>query len=118
MNSIILSGRIASEVKATYTVKGNDTIGVLSFNLAVVDRGGKKDADGNYPCDFFKCTTFALAETMEKYCSKGDKILIRGKLKQNVYEKDNAKVYRNEIIVSEVEFLEPKKKEEAKSSKK
>ena len=117
MNSIILSGRISSDVKANYTVKGSDTTAVLSFNLAVVDRSGKKDEEGNYPCDFFKCTTFSLAETIETYCSKGDKILVRGKLKNNNYTKeDGSKSYGNEIIVSEVEFLETKRKDE-KSSK-
>lgn len=119
MNSIILTGRISSDVKANYIVKGNDTTSVLSFNLAVVDRGGKKDEDGNYPCDFFRCTTFSLAEVIEKYCSKGDKILVKGKLKNNNYVKeDGSKSYGVEILIDEVEFLETKRKEDTKTSKK
>lgn len=120
MNSIILLGRISSDVKGNYKTKGNDVSCVLSFNLAVTDRASKKDADGNYETDFFKVTSFgAIAECIEKYCSKGDRVLVKGKLKNNNYTKENGeKVYSNEIILSEVEFLETKKKEETKTSKK
>ena len=120
MNSIILLGRISSDVKGNYKSNGNDVSCVLSFSLAVTDRTSKKDADGNYETDFFKVTVFGvIAECIEKYCSKGDRVLVKGKLKNNNYTKENGeKVYSNEIILSEVEFLEPKKKEGAKTSKK
>ena len=120
MNEVILLGRISSDVKGTYKSKGNDVSCVLSFNLAVTDRASKKDDDGNYETDFFKITSFgALAECIEKYCSKGDKVLVKGKIKNNNYTKDNGeKVYGTEIILSEVDFLETKRKEETKTSKK
>ena len=53
MNSIILLGRISSDVKGNYKSNGNDVSCVLSFNLAVTDRASKKDADGNYETYFF-----------------------------------------------------------------
>jgi single-strand DNA-binding protein len=54
----------------------------------------------------------ALSELINNYMGKGSKLLIKGKLKNNNYEKDGQKVYSNEIVVSEVEFIDLKKKED------
>ena len=120
MNEVILLGRISSDVKATYKTKGNDVSCVLGFNLAVTDRASKKDSEGNYETDFFRITSFgAIAECIERYCSKGDKVIVRGKLKNNNYTKeDGSTSYGTEIILSEIEFIETKRKDDAKSSKK
>lgn len=117
MNEIIMTGRITTDLATNYVGKGNDTTCVLTFNIAIPDRTAKKDNDGNYPTDYFRVVAFSgLAEILEKYAGKGDKILIKGKLKNNNYEKDGQKVYGNEIVLSEVEFLENKK--DKKTSKK
>ena len=61
----------------------------------------------NYPTDFFRCTCWGkLAEIVEKHCSKGTKLLISGRLKNNNYEKDGQKVYSYEIVIDSLEFLE------------
>ena len=115
MNEIIMTGRISSDLTSNYVAKGNDTTCVLTFNFAVPDRTSKKDADGNYQTDYFRIVAFSgLAEILEKYANKGDKILIKGKLKNNNYEKDGQKVYSNEIVLNEVEFLENKKDKKEK----
>ena len=67
----------------------------------------KRDEEGNYPTDFFRCTCWnKLAEIVEKHCNKGTKLLISGRLKNNNYEKDGQKVYSNEIVIDSLEFLE------------
>ena len=67
----------------------------------------KKDGEGNYPTDFLRCTCWGkLAEIVEKHCSKGTKLLLSGRLKNNNYEKDGQKVYSNEIVIDSLEFLE------------
>lgn len=106
MNKITLTGRLTEEPKVTYSA-GVEPVARASFNFAVPDMSMKKDEEGNYPTDFFRCTCWGkLAEIVEKHCSKGTKLLISGRLKNNNYEKDGKKVYSNEIVIDSLEFLE------------
>lgn len=106
MNKIIVTGRLSEEPKVTYSA-GAEPVAHAVFNLAVPDMSMKRDDEGNYPTDFFRCTCWSrLAEIVEKHCSKGTKLLISGRLKNNNYEKDGRKVYSNEIVIDSLEFLE------------
>ena len=106
MNRITLTGRLTEEPKVTYSA-GAEPVARASFNFAVPDMSMKRDEDGNYPTDFFRCTCWnKLAEIVEKHCNKGTKLLINGRLKNNNYEKDGQKVYSNEIVIDSLEFLE------------
>lgn len=106
MNKITLTGRLTEEPKVTYSA-GAEPVARASFNFAVPDMFMKRDEDGNYPTDFFRCTCWGkLAEIVEKHCNKGTKLLISGRLKNNNYEKDGQKVYSNEIVIDSLEFLE------------
>ena len=109
MNQIILTGRLTEEAKVTYSA-GSEPVAHAVFNFAVPDMSMRKDEQGNYPSDFFKCTCWnKLAEVVEKHCNKGTKLLIVGRLKNNNYEKNGQKVYSNEILIDSLEFLEVKK---------
>lgn len=109
MNQIVLTGRLTDEPKVTYST-GSEPVAHAIFNFAVPDMSMKKDEQGNYPTDFFRCTCWnKMAELIEKHCTKGTKLLIIGRLKNNNYEKDGQKVYSNEILISSLEFLEVKK---------
>lgn len=111
MNQIILTGRLTEEPQITYKT-GAASAAHAVFNFAVSDITMKKDAQGNYPTDFFRCTCWnKLAEIVEKHCTKGMKILIIGRLKNNNYEKNGQKIYSNEILIDALEFLEGKKAE-------
>ena len=106
MNKITLTGRLTEEPKVTYSA-GVEPVARASFNFAVPDMSMKRDEEGNYPTDFFRCTCWnKLAEIVEKHCNKGTKLLISGRLKNNNYEKDGQKVYSNEIVIDSLEFLE------------
>ncbi len=106
MNKITLTGRLTEEPKITYTA-GAEPVAHALFNFAVPDMLMKRDEQGNYPTDFFRCTCWnRLAEVVEKHCGKGTKLLIVGRLKNNNYEKDGQKVYSNEIVIESLEFLE------------
>ena len=109
MNQITLTGRPTEDPKVTYTA-GTEPVAHAVFNFAVPDMSMKRDEQGGYPTDFFRCTCWnKLAEVVEKHCHKGMKLLIVGRLKNNNYEKDGQKVYSNEIIIDSLEFLEVKK---------
>lgn len=106
MNKITLTGRLTEEPKVTYSA-GAEPVAHAVFNFAVPDMSMKRDDEGNYPTDFFRCTCWGkLAEIVEKHCNKGTKLLISGRLKNNNYEKDGQKVYSNEIVIDSLEFLE------------
>lgn len=106
MNKITLTGRLTEEPRVTYSA-GIEPVARASFNFAVPDMSMKRDEEGNYPTDFFRCTCWSkLAEIVEKHCNKGTKLLISGRLKNNNYEKDGQKVYSNEIVIDSLEFLE------------
>lgn len=109
MNQIIFTGRPTEDPKVTYSA-GSEPAAHAVFNFAVPDMSMRKDDQGNYPTDFFRCTCWnKLAEVVEKHCRKGTKLLIVGRLKNNNYEKDGQKVYSNEIVIDSLEFLEAKK---------
>jgi len=109
MNQINITGRLTEEPKVTYSA-GSEPVAHAVFNFAVPDMSMKKDSQGNYQTDFFRCSIWGkLAEIVEKHCNKGTKLLISGRLKNNNYEKDGQKIYSNEIVIDSLEFLETKK---------
>ena len=78
------------------------------FNLAV-DRNYKKEGAQN--TDFLNCIAFGkTAEFINKYFSKGQRILLDGTIRTGSYTKpDGTKVYNTDIVAEQVEFVEPKK---------
>lgn len=109
MNNIILIGRLTDNPVIHYK-KGTEPIAHAVFNFAVPDMSMKKNEEGNYPTDFFRCTCWnSLAEIVEKHCLKGTKLLLMGRLKNNNYMKNGQKIYSNEILIESLEFLESKK---------
>jgi len=80
---------------------------MVRLNLAVNDSYTK--ADGTRPTDYFNVIVWGkIADTCEKYLSKGKKISVTGKMQNRAYEKDGQKRYRFEIIATDIEFLSPK----------
>lgn len=105
MNKIILMGRLTRDPEVRYY--GADNKALANFSLAV-DRRFKKQ--GQPEADFFRCSAFGKnAETIEKYCHKGTKLLIDGEMQNNDYEKDGVKHYGFQVIVNSFEFCESKK---------
>jgi single-strand DNA-binding protein len=103
MNKLILVGRFTKDPEIR--TSGNYTI--ASFSLAV-DRKFKRD--GEPEADFFNCTAFnKTAEFVEKYCKKGTKMVVEGRIQNDNYEKDGVKHYGVAVIVENIEFAESKK---------
>lgn len=100
MNKIILCGNICREIEVNHY---NDRK-VIRNSIAV--RRDFKNKNGEYDSDFFNFSVWGVqAEYIEKYASKGDKIIICGKILNNNYEKDGQTIYNNEIQVENVELL-------------
>ena len=111
MNRVILIGRLTKDPEIR--TSGNYTI--ASFNIAV-DRKFKRD--GEPETDFFNCTAFnKTAEFVEKYCKKGTKMVVEGRIQNDNYEKDGVKHYGVKIMVDSLEFAESKSTNNTPSTK-
>lgn len=102
MNIITLSGRLVAAPELRTTTNG---VSVATAKLAV-DRGfGDKKETDFIPLVFWK----GNAEIASKYCQKGQKLIVSGKLQTRQYEDKNGnKRTAFEVHVSELE-LPPKK---------
>jgi len=104
MNKVILIGRNTKDPELTYTQTNNKA--VCKFTLAVDRRFDKEKVD------FINCVAWEkLAETIAKYCTKGQKIAVEGRMEIRNYEKDGHKIYITEVICDSMEFVDSKKKE-------
>lgn len=106
MNKVMLVGRTTKDIELRYTT-GQSRTAVAKFTLAV-DRIGKDKG-----ADFISCVAFGkTAEAMDKYVKKGHRIGIAGRIQTGSYEKDGIKIYTTDVVVSEMEFLQPKSESE------
>ena len=105
MNKVILCGRLVRDPDVKYSQGGTC---VAKFTLAC-DRKYKKENEPT--ADFISCIAFnKTGEFVEKYLSKGTKIMLEGRWQTGSYDnRDGQKVYTNDCIVEQVEFAESKK---------
>lgn len=103
MNKIILIGRIARDIEIKYIGADNTLLAKTSI---AVPRTRTQDKE----VDFINLTAFGkTAELLSKYVDKGHRIGVIGELHLNCYTNQNGvKVYTHDVVVSEVEFLQPK----------
>lgn len=101
MNKFVGIGRLTDEPKVSETQSGKK---IARFTLAL-DRIGEG-------ADFPSFIAWEKrAELIEKYCHKGNKIGVVGRIQTGSYEGKNGKVYTTDIVVDEVEFCEKKQKD-------
>lgn len=104
MNLIILCGNLTNDPEASQTSGGRE---VSKFSIAV--NREYEDSDGNRGVDYFNCTAFGKqAENINKYFTKGRKILIRGHVKIDDVERDGNRRRFFNIIVDKFEFVQSK----------
>lgn len=111
MNKVLMCGRLTRDPDVRY---GDNQKAVARFSLAV-DRRFVRDGDPT--ADFFNCTAFGkIAEVVEKYVTKGTKLIITGRIQNDNYtNKDGQAVYSVQILVDELEFAESKRSSEGSS---
>lgn len=108
-------GRLVRDPEVHYT-QGNEPTAIARYTLAV-DRRVKKE--GEQTADFIGIVAFGkAAEFVEKYCHKGVKLLVTGRIQTGSYtNKDGNKVYTTDVIAEDQEFCESKKTTEADAPK-
>ena len=107
MNKVILMGRLTKDPEIRYT-KGEKTMAVARYTLAVDRRFGRKD--GEQTADFVPCVSFGkAAEFAEKYFHQGLKIAVTGRIQTGSYtNREGNKISTSDVIVEEQEFADSK----------
>lgn len=112
MNKVFLIGNLTKNPELSKTT------GDISYcRMTIAVNRNYTNQDGERVTDFFNIIAWrGLAETCDKYLSKGKKISVIGSLQTRQYEHNGEKRWLTEIVAEEIEFLSPK--EEKQESKK
>ena len=98
MNKAILIGNVGKQPEIRKTQSG---ISVANFSLAT-----SKKVKGEDQTEWHRVVAWdKLADIIEKYVKKGDKLMIEGEIQTREYEKEGRKVYTTEIRAWNMEML-------------
>lgn len=108
MNKVELIGNLTKDVELTTTPSGNF---VARFTIAVQRRFTNEN--GEREADFINCVAWRnQAENLYKYCHKGDKVAVVGRIETGSYVTENGeKRYTTDVVAEEIEFVSTKKAE-------
>jgi len=111
-NRIILIGNLTKDVELRHTPGGTP---IATIPVAVNSKYKQGD-EMKEEVLFINCVVFGRqAESCGQYLSKGNPVLVEGRLRENKWEKDGVQKSRCEVIASTVRFL-PKKQSDAQTS--
>lgn len=113
VNRWVGCGNLTKDAEAERTNGGLD---LVKFSIAVNER--RKNAQTgeweDYP-NYFDCTMFGKrAVSLERYLTKGTRVAIDGKLRQQRWEKDGQKRSKVGIIVDDIDFMSKPDKQKPK----
>ena len=102
MNSVILIGRIATDIDFGYTQSQTPK---ATFTLAV-----NRQKEG---ADFIRITVWQKqAENCNRYLAKGRQVAVHGRIQTGSYKNRNGEtVYTTDVIADNVEFLGSREQE-------
>ena len=113
MNKVFLIGHLVKDPELRYT---SSNIPVTSFTLAV--NRNFANQNGGKEVDFINIVAWKKqAENIHKYCFKGSRVSIEGRIQIRNYEDQNGqKRYVSEVALENIEFLSTKKEETREKS--
>lgn len=102
MNKVILIGNLTRDPEFQEL---NSGVSVCRFTIAV--NRNYSNADGERETDFFNCVAWrGLADNVNKYCRKGNKVCVSGQIQTRKWTDDDGKTRAAmDIIAESVEFL-------------
>lgn len=96
LNKVMLIGNVGQDPKVRYIDSG---VAVASFTLATNETYKGKNGEKTTQTEWHNIVMWrGLAETVEKYVKKGDKLYVEGRLRHRQYEQDGVKKYITEIF--------------------
>ena len=108
LNKVMLIGNLGSDPEVRSTTGGNR---VASFSLATSRSWNSPSGEKQEKTEWHKCVVWntkgsGLADVVEKYCKKGDRIYVEGRIDYRLWQdKENQTRYSTEINVRELMML-------------
>jgi single-strand DNA-binding protein len=108
LNKVMLIGNLGSDPEVRSTTGGNR---VATFSLATSRQWNNQNGEKQEKTEWHRCVVWntkgsGLADVVEKYCKKGDKIYVDGRIEYRQWQdKDNQTRYSTEINVRELLML-------------
>ena len=110
LNKVTLIGNLGNDPEIRTTTGGNK---VAQFSLATTRQWSSASGEKQEKTEWHKCVAWnqgtrgtGLADIIEKYVKKGDKLFVEGRLEYRQYEdKDKQTKYVTEINVREILLL-------------
>jgi len=101
MNTAIISGNLGRDPDLRFTANGK---AVASFSVAAASNYVKSNGEGKEITDWLNVVCWGkLAESVGNTLTKGDNVLVKGRISTRSYEaKDGTKRYVTEIIADYV----------------
>jgi len=112
LNVVALIGRLGADPEIRYTPSG---VPLASFRIAVNEYWTDQNGERKEKTHWFSCVAWkGLAETIEKYLSKGSQVGISGSLQQRTWQNEMGETRSTvEIVVRNLTMLDNKRREEA-----
>ena len=110
VNKVILIGNVGSDPE----VKSVGESKVANFSFATSETYKDKNGEKKTITEWHRIVIWrGLAEIVERYVKKGDKLYLEGKIQTRSWDdKDGTKKFSTEIVVSDMKMLGSVKKEE------
>lgn len=113
LNMVVLVGRLVRDPEMVESETGTK---YSRITLALNSRF--KGPDGVYHTDYVDCLLWNnCAINVNEYCSKGDLIGVRGRLKVNAIENDGVKKKYTNVVAESITFLPNLKNKETREVK-
>ena len=108
LNKVMLIANLGSDPEVRSTTGGNR---VATFSLATSRQWNSPNGEKQEKTEWHRCVVWntkgtGLADVVEKYCKKGDKIYVEGRIEYRQWQdKENQTRYSTEINVRELLML-------------
>lgn len=106
MNKVMITGNLCRDNDVKVQQGGGGKV----LRNTIASKRAYKNKEGSYDSDFINFVVFGqLAELLEFYTSKGDKLLLEGRWRTGKYQNQAGyTVYTNDLEVEKAEFLSTK----------
>lgn len=104
MNKVILCGNLGGDAELRFTQGGQP---VSSMSVCTTEKWNDQQGKKQERSEWHSCVWWGKgAEALNKYLTKGKKVLVEGKIQTRSWEdKDGTKRYKTEINITNVELL-------------
>lgn len=103
MNKTIIMGRVGTDPEVKHLTPESS---VANFTVAVNEKWKDKLGEVHESVEWFAVVAWnGMARMVEKNLTKGQKVLIEGKMKTRSWEKDGQKHYKQEVNIENMQIL-------------